>query len=305
MRTLYYTFLVGLLVHYLPAQSSYLEIGGRLGGSNYLGDLTPSSFLTSIGETGVHTGVFARYHLSDDLALRGGLNFGLIGAHDSRSLDLDGARRRRNLSFRSYIAEVEIGAQYNLLPYRPLHLKKRFSPYFFLGISVFRFNPQTYYEGKWYNLQPMGTEGQGLPGYHRKYRLTQFAVPFGFAIKYAITDNLNITAEYGFRKTFTDYLDDTSGRYPDLEELAQEHGELASELSWRTDELFPDAEPPRPGTQRGDPEDLDWYIFTGVSLSYNFIYSSVYRPRKRGRKGGSKCPKVSKKGKRLGKLGRY
>ncbi len=296
MRIQYYPLvLLGLFVHSLSAQSSYLEIGGRVGGANYLGDLTPSSFLTSIGETGVHAGIFGRFHFNEELTFRIGGNFGMIGADDARSLDSKGARRRRNLSFRSYIAELEVGAQYNLLPYRPLHLKKRFSPYFFVGIAIFRFNPQAYYQGDWHNLQPMGTEGQGLPGYHSKYKLTQVCIPFGWALKYAFTDNLNITLEYGLRKTFTDYLDDTSGLYPDLNQLIEESGELAGKLSWRTGEIFPDAEPPSPGSQRGDPEDLDWYIFSSISLSYNFIYPNVYRTQGKGKRSKSKCPKMNRK----------
>ena len=73
------------------------------------------------------------------------------------------------------------------------------------------------------------------------------------------------------RKTFTDHLDDVSGYYPDLNELAEVNGQLAAELSWRTSELIIDADPPRAGSGRGDLKDLDWYIFTGIFVSYNFF----------------------------------
>ncbi len=276
--------------HNLPGQ--YFELGGILGGSNYLGDLTPSKFWTSVGETDIYSGIFGRYHLNDRVALRSGLNFGLIGANDAKAINLDRARFMRNLSFRSNLIELELGVQISLFRYQPRNLQKRLTPYGFLGLGIFKHNPQGFYQEKWHDLQTLGTEGQGLDNYPDKYSLTQISIPIGFGIKYALSSNINIGFEYGMRITFTDYLDDTSGFYPDLDELARKKGELARKLSWRTNEILPDASPPLPGAQRGDPKDLDWYIFTGLYLSYNFIYDFGYSKMKK--KAKNKCPKFGK-----------
>ena len=298
MGKLYTTLLLFVFVFNLSAQ--HLEIGFTLGGSNYLGDLAPSRFWTSLGETNVHTGIFGKYNLNDRLAFRASLNYGRIGADDSRSITADNFRLHRNLNFRSDITEVALTTEFNLFRFVPLHLKSRFSPYVSIGIGFFKFNPKASYQGEWYDLQPMGTEGQGLPNSPKKYRLIQPSVPLAAGFKYALTENLNVSFEYGMRKTFTDYLDDTSRNYPDLERLKQENGEMACKLSWRTDEITPDAKPPEPGSGRGDPTDMDWYIFAGFSISYNFIHGNLYQPPKMA--GKVKCPRVRKKKGVLGGL---
>ena len=60
------------------------------------------------------------------------------------------------------------------------------------------------------DLQPLGTEGEGFYKGEKKYNLTQLAIPIGGGFKYAISNNVRIGIEVGFRKLFTDYLDDVS-----------------------------------------------------------------------------------------------
>jgi hypothetical protein len=269
-----------LLLNAIRLDAQHFEIGATVGGSNYLGDLTPSGLWTSLGEVNPHLGVFIRYNILGWVAIRGGLNYGKIGASDANAND--GSQRvLRNLSFRSDIYEISLTAEINILRYEAYNLRRPFSPYIFGGIAVFKFNPQTQYDGKWYDLQPLGTEGQGLDGYSSKYNLTQFSIPLGFGIKFTKNDKWNFGFEFGMRKTFTDYLDDVSRYYPDFEELAHVNGEFAAELSWRGDELNPTADPPGKGSGRGDLTDLDWYIFTGFFFSYNLFGNHYIETRRR------------------------
>ena len=267
-------------------QAQHLEIGVKAGLSNYLGDLTPSTLWVSFGDTRPHFGCFARYNLIDWITIRGGFNYGKIAASDARSVNE--IRKQRNISFRSDIFEIELVTEINILGYQPYRLRKRFSPYVFAGLAFFRFNPQAELNGIWYDLQPLGTEGQGLPGQPSKYHLSQFAIPAGLGLKFALTKNWNIGAEFGMRKTYTDYLDDISSTYPNLDLLGEVNGALASELSWRTDELGLDIPPPGEGRNRGDPEDLDWYIFSGVFVSFNFIGTEHLKSK--GKRTKIKCP---------------
>ncbi len=253
---------------HLTAQ--HFDLGVRVGGSNYLGDLTPSGLWTSLGDSHFAVGAFARFNAFGWVGFRGGVNYGKISASDVNA-DPTSQRVFRNLHFRSNIFEVELTAEINILRYEAYNLTRPFSPYLFGGIAIYRFNPQTNYNGKWYNLQPLGTEGQGLDGYQSKYNLTQISIPFGIGIKFTQNDKLNFGFEFGMRKTFTDHLDDVSGYYPDLKKLAEINGQMAAELSWRTRELIVDADPPEKGTARGDLNDLDWYIFSGIFVSYNFF----------------------------------
>ena len=162
-----------LLFNVLHLDAQHFDVGVKAGGSNYLGDLTPSGLWTSLGDTHASVGAFARYNIMGWFGIRGGLNYGKISASD-RNADPTSQRVFRNLSFRSNILELELTTEINLFRYEAYNLRRPFSPYIFGGIAVFRFNPQANYKGKWYDLQPLGTEGQGLKGYSNKYHLTQF-----------------------------------------------------------------------------------------------------------------------------------
>ena len=261
--------------------AQYFEVGVNVGGANYLGDLSPSQLWTSAGDVNLAGGAMVRLNWTDWISLRAGFHYGKVTAADANA-KTENSRRRRNLSFRSNIYEASLTTELNILGYRPYLRGKSFAPFLSGGIAVFKFNPQAEWQGQWYDLQPLQTEGQ-------TYALTQWSIPLGIGFKYALSTSINLGFEAGMRKTFTDYLDDVSGSYPDLIALAANNGSLAAELSWRTDELEPEAKPPLAGARRGDPDDLDWYIFTGIFVSYNFIGNGKAR---RGQRNSvkNKCP---------------
>ncbi|MGK0387539.1 MAG: opacity protein-like surface antigen [Maribacter sp.] len=265
MKKLFYIFLL-ILPYSLSAQ---IEAGVQVGVSNYLGDLAPSSLWTSLGETNFSAGVFARYNTGKWISIKAGFNYAKISAADSNGSPTV-FKEKRNLSFRSNIYEIAVTGEFNILGYQPYNLERVFSPYIFVGIAGYKFNPQTQYEGGWVKLQPLGTEGQGMDGKPAAYKTVQISIPFGAGLKYAINDKWNLGLEIGFRKTFTDYLDDVSGTYVDLAALAAANGDLAAELSWRGDEISVDAIPPEDGTGRGNIKNKDWYLISVISVSYNF-----------------------------------
>ena len=80
------------------------------------------------------------------------------------------------------------------------------------------------------------------------------------------------------RKTFTDHLDDVSDRYVDEDLLLANNGEVAVALANRSGQPIP------AGRLRGNPDNKDWYIFTGFSVSYNFLDNGLVGSRSRGRK---------------------
>ena len=87
------------------------------------------------------------------------------------------------------------------------------TPYLFGGFSVFHFNPKADFGGSNIELQPLGTEGQGIDG-KKKYKRIQFALPIGGGIKISV-GKIGIGIEVGARRTYTDYLDDVSTKYID------------------------------------------------------------------------------------------
>ena len=188
---------------------------------------------------------------------------GKINAADSVSNQKDNLSR--NLSFESDIDEVSVHFEFTAFH---RYERRRFNPYFLTGASVFHFNPKANLNGSWYELQPLGTEGQNISGdqYAKPYKLTQLAVPLGFGVAVQLARHFRLKAEFCHRLLFTDYLDDVSAAYPDLEALSSTpNGKLAAALSSRR----LNGKYPGTNTQRGNPKYKDAYSTIGFTLIYN------------------------------------
>jgi hypothetical protein len=262
-----------LAICLLPISSygQYLEMGIFGGASNYLGDLAPTVFTPS--ETHPALGGFVKFNANRFIGFRLGVNHGTISGDDSKH---DEQRQLRNLSFKSTLTEVNLMAEINLFGFEPRGLQRRFSPYIFGGIALFKYNPKALYNGQWVALQPLGTEGQGTSSYpdRTRYQLTQISLPLGAGIKFAMTPKWTLGLEVGLRKTFTDYLDDVSSTYIPSDILIAESGSLTYALSNRTGEYLNSEPVDYDDTNlRGDPNDKDWYMFGGITLSRNFVSS--------------------------------
>lgn len=249
---------------------AYVEIGVFGGISNYYGDLTQDYVV--VKESHPAYGGFLKVNISDQSGIKLGVYHGKVSAADANSNRAN--LNLRNLSFSSDITEAALTYEFSFPGLHPKGYKKMFSPYAYAGIAGFHFNPEAFYEGAWYDLQPLGTEGQGMDTfpYRDRYSLYQLAIPFGIGIKWAFTERWNIGLEYGARWTFTDYLDDVSRTYVDRNLLIEANGIDAYNLSNRTGEYLL-GEPFDYGNNvwRGDPENNDWYMWFGITLSRNLI----------------------------------
>jgi len=267
----------------LVLQAQHFELGGLLGVSNYQGDLSNNSSALYLKETHLAAGAFGAYNMNDWLALKLAFSYASISGKDANSNNE--AVRRRNLSFRSPIYELGLTLEFNLPGFDPYNLNKPFSAYLFAGVGYSWFKPKALYGGSWVDLQPLGTEGQGLPGYPNPYRLSTLVIPMGVGVKYALTDKLSFGFEVGARRAFTDYLDDVSGEYVDLAELAAGNSELSALLSNRTGEYLGSEPVPFPaGTARGDQSPADWYFIAGFRVSWHFLDNGLMGSRKRLRR---------------------
>ena len=265
-------------------QAQHMEVGIMVGASNYEGDMAPSSITKKISETNVAFGGFARFNFNNYLAARISANYATITGDDT-NFEEGTSNRRRNLNFSSNILEFGLTAEFNILGYQPYNLERVFSPYIFGGIALYKFNPKTDFEGQQVELQPLGTEGQGLPQFPERqfYQRTQFAIPMGAGLKYALNDAWNIGVEFGVRMTFTDYLDDISTTYVGDAELLEARGELVAALANRSGEIR------NAGDPRGNPENKDWYFIGGLTVSYNFLDNGLVGFRRKSGKN-SGCP---------------
>lgn len=234
-------------------------IGLFAGAMNYQGDLKPNSF--TFEHSNLILSLIVRKPLSRWFAVRAGVTMGKVEAADRYNRDY---LQRRNLSFASGIKELFTVFEADVLDIST----KKFTPYAYGGIVLYHFTPYTFdANNNRVYLQPLSTEGQGLPSYpdRKVYKLTQFAAAFGGGLRVAITNCTSIALEFSQRKTFTDYLDDVSTSYIDRNTLLTAKGQLAVDLAYRGDEVHNPSPYPPDGEQRGTPTEADWYYFIGIS----------------------------------------
>ena len=290
----------------------YNAIGISLNAFNYYGDLSPSPkrISTDLSLTRPAIGVSLVHRFGPRYQVVGSFMYGGIKGSDSDSADPGDTqngiyRFNRNLSFRNRIKELSAVGQVDLFENQSTYISRvNWTPYVYAGVAVFNHNPQaqapefdaagtsTGKKGEWVDLQPLGTEGQnadldpndvnhGL----KPYKLIQFAIPFGLGARFRITEVIDISGEFGFRYTFTDYLDDVSGNYVDLDVFGNDV--LARAMSYRTNEVK--GTPPPVGSGgansggytvwpgyghegkdnlRGNNENKDIYMVTTIRATY-------------------------------------
>lgn len=240
------------------------EAGAWAGVSYYFGDLNTNYNLSKPNLAG---GLAARFNFNKRIAVRFTGNYGMVEADDADSRNA--FERARNLSFRSQIFDVSTGIEFNFLPYTHGSKDEFFTPYVFAGLSVFSFNPEAELDGEYYELRPLGTEGQ-FQG--EEYYTVQAGMNYGIGVKVDLNYEWSLNFELSARHLFTDYLDDVSTVYPDLSDLERQRGEIAVMLSDRSIQL-PDVDNSQlglPGTQRGNSANNDSYVFLKAGIMYYF-----------------------------------
>src|SRR5215204_93557 len=287
MKTAFLFILFFSNVLFVPAQRVFIGVAGGL--ANYNGDLLDKLYPKKL--TNGFIGFTVHYELQDQIFIRGAYNFARVNGSDTYSEKE--VLRLRNLQFESAISEFSIVGEYYLFNL----YEKRFSPYGFVGLGIFHFNPYSYDSaGRKVFLKPLSTEGQGIYPNKKPYSLWQPTIPFGGGVKFAITENLRIGIEIGLRKLFTDYLDDVSTSYPNYNDLLAARGQTAVDFSYRGDEVpGGDAAFPAKQTQRGGAGQKDMYYFTGLNISFRPSFggsSGSSRSRGFGKKGKYGCPTV-------------
>ena len=256
--------LILLILQASVVTSQPVHIGVFAGTAAYKGDINDKLF-PEIKQLKTAFGISANYEVSEKLFIRAGAFVAKVSGADS--LASSSYLKLRNLSFQSTITELSFLGEWYLFNL----YERSYSPYLFVGFSVFHFNPLTYgSNGQMVFLQPLSTEGQGLPGYASKpYKLTQLAIPFGGGLKFAFNDDFRIGIEICIRKLFTDYLDDVSTDYADPADLLSAKGALSVAFSYRGDEVAGGSPAyPAKGTQRGSKKYKDLYYTAGLHFTY-------------------------------------
>lgn len=189
------------------------EIGVKAGAANYLGDIggglnesQPWILDMELKSTRYGGGLFLRKQVSKDLSFEAAFNAARLTAADS--LTLNPVRFSRNQSFRNDIYE----ANFKLI-YTPIRISinqekgSSIAIEGYMGAGFFYNNPKAFYDGTWYDLQPLMTEGV-------TYSRWQPCFPVGTIVNYQLKAHHKIGLDIGWRFTLTDYIDDIgSGTY--------------------------------------------------------------------------------------------
>ncbi|MGB0849893.1 MAG: DUF6089 family protein [Bacteroidia bacterium] len=272
-------------------KASSLEFGVIGGFSHYSGELTNNKFMETKGLKG-NFGIITRYTPRELVTFRLSAQYGGIEGDDAWYEDQND-ETRRNLNFTSSLWDFTGAAEFNFNR-MDTRQKSGVSPYAFIGVSVFKYNPKAVFnfdastdlaaylgasyldlnsrDGEEVELQPLATEGQETTEFNdrERYALTQMAIPVGAGFKFKMNHKWTVGIEYGARITFTDYLDDVSGSYVDPTRLQAQYGAMSAAMSVRSPQFDPALIENSP---RGDADKNDLYGIFGLSLTYR-IYGN-------------------------------
>ncbi len=268
---------------------NYFESGFTVGPMVFLGDLgghmgQGTTFLKdyNMNATKLAFGVYLAAHPSEFLGFRLSANFGTVEGNDNYIANKGGdevSRLNRNLNFKSSISEVNLMAEIYptvLFEDQPTEVTGRLRPYGLIGIGMFHFNPMGQYvdpntsQTTWVYLQPLHTEGEGFVANRPNYTLTQINIPMGMGLKYYMSDKVNLSLEFVYRKTFTDYIDDVSTTFVDPAVLAANlppgTAQIAIAMANKSPLQGVAGSGYNPGDKRGDPSQKDAYFTIGFKL---------------------------------------
>lgn len=267
------------------AMNSLTDLGGRKGvGKRFVKDL-------NLNKTSVAGSIFLGALYRSAIGIKLEATFGKVQGDDAvlkKVAPSTFGRYERNLNFRSKITEFSLMTELH-----PLFIFQNFddntdktppsfSPYLTAGVGLFSFNPQAKTANGWVDLQPLSTEGQGFAEYpdRKVYKLRQVNIPVGAGVKYELSSNINVRAEFIYRILNTDYLDDVSTEYidPTLYPNYFTGAKLTNAflLNDRQYELDP-SHVTNPGDQRGNPKNNDAYFTFNLKVSYTFGRERIRR----------------------------
>ncbi len=196
-----------------PVFGQFLEFGGGLGALNYSGDLIRGYRVQNISAAST---VHHRMNFNNEISVKWS---GVFGNIQSEEIPIDAFAQRRGYNYSIWIGEVSSVIEYHFLDYKHERSRIKWSPYAFGGVGFSRI---------------LKAEGK-----REDFNRNQAIIPFGVGFKQLLGKRFSIDTEVGFRRTFFDWLDNTSEADLSIKDF-----------------------------QYGNPNDDDWYSFIGVTLSF-------------------------------------
>ena len=225
MRHLTILILSTLSIQFGSAQIN--EIGVFLGGSNFIGDVGATDY---ISPDQLAIGGIYKWNRSKRHSYRASVIFSELEGIDGNS---DDPRRiQRGYEFSSKITELSLGMELTFLDFNLHSGEKLGTPYLYSGITV------TYHDNHYFANGIQQTENTSSWAY---------GIPMALGFKTNFMENFILGIEVGARYTFSDELD---GSVPDSGSLQQ--------------------------FRFGNINNNDWYMFSGITLTYTFGENPCY-----------------------------
>ncbi len=182
------------------AHSQTYEIGGMIGGANYIGDVGKTNY---INPNSLAIGGLFKWNRSARHSFRGSVMIAKIKGDDAKSSN--NRRKERGYSFENTVKELSIGIEYTFWDF-DVHAQKSIStPYLYTGLTAFS------YSALYKRASDVIVEYDNA---------ASIAIPMIIGYKTNMGQNAMLGFEIGARYTFTDDLD---GSNP-IKGLADEEG---------------------------------------------------------------------------------
>ncbi len=278
-----------------PNNFKYTSFGLALQGSYFYGDV--SGGLRTI-RPGVEVSAIRKVSPRISLGLSAGW-LELLGSdylNNSLSNPVKQNKYIRNLHFKSSVTSLQGFVQYDVFPSHKDYMKRPiYNVYLKAGLGVFHFEPKTKDStGTWIKLRPLETE-------RKSYSPYSAMIPLSIGVRYKIAYHFDFEVECSYVYTFTDYLDDVSGDYPNADPEASNayytyRSTQSSDPQTKRDRDITYIEQELgfvpvqngnvsyyqgygPGSMRGSRSGFDAYIVVSFRLIYIIPRNRVYCPR--------------------------
>lgn len=217
------------------------ELGFFVGGSNYVGDIGPTTVLRP---SALGYGLIYKYNRNPRIAYRTTLTNMRICSKDADSSNE--IRQSFGNEIDKDILEFTAGIEFNFFEYNLSHWDHTHTPYFIFELAIYQYK------------KAVSLATSVPPEVKFNYETDRgIAIPFGIGYKAQLFDSFAFAIETRLRYTFTDDLDDS---LLIKEEVLTDHPENA---------------------KFNDPDTNDWYVFTGFSIVYTFGRPPCYTSKRR------------------------
>lgn len=243
----FFTLILSLFLS-VSMYSQINEIGVFVGGSNFVGDVGSTSY---IAPNKLALGVLYKWNQTTRLAYRASLMYSKLSANDTESNDI--SRQLREDRFDTKLTEASVGIEFNFFDFDLYRAGRQFTPYIYTGISY------ASYEGDLSHNKLTTPATASSPATFEpipvSYSSSSFAIPFNVGVKTTLNSRFILAAEVGARYTFKDNLDSS---YPLTRIVITGTTATTENIAF------------------GNINNNDWYLFTGVTLTYTFGQKPCY-----------------------------